>query len=204
MKFRLVIVLSGILAGCAGPGAVPEDHYYTLHFDGSGASLAKLHTPTTVHIAPLQAGGIYADRPIVYHTTEKPLELHRYHYHYWSDSPSALLSQGLTECLRAAGVATRAGQRETGGLLVTGRVLGMDRILDGGARYGSIELELGVERSGHGEPVFVKTYSAKVRASGEAMHDTATAFSKAFEGICNDFMGDLNKSVQNPSVAKVP
>lgn len=102
---NLTLVL--LVAGCAGPAAVPEDSYYRL----------AQPEPETLPTGPLLNGGVavavtdtpalYQDRAIVYRTTAAPLQLRRYHYHYWSDAPARLLQQYLVEYFDRAGLADR-------------------------------------------------------------------------------------------------
>lgn len=54
----------------------------------------------TIRVDLLRSDGLHDEMTILYTNTDTPLELHRYHYNHWTDSPPRLIQESLLKYLR--------------------------------------------------------------------------------------------------------
>lgn len=190
------LALAGVLAGCARQAPVPANHFYRLAVAPPKTALAKPVLSGVLGVAPPVAHGLRGERAMLYVDARRPLEVRRYHYHFWVDTPPRLLQQQLIAYLRAAHVARQvvssdssAGTRE----LVTGRLLRFERLqgADGVQAVVAMELDLQGGRSGNVRRIGV--YRAEVRARDRSMYASVEAFNQAVARVYAAFVRDLRQ-----------
>ena len=90
-QFKIVsislIFAAVMITGCAGSGAVPDDHFYQLPEIIPPKSFTTPRTDVIIGVDSLRSDGLHGERAILYINADSPLEIRRYHYHYWTDSP---------------------------------------------------------------------------------------------------------------------
>ena len=103
--FLLILSVNSLTACSLGGAPVPQDHYYKL----PQLVISPLEEPRfkQLLIKPVKATGLYHDRAILYIEQEKPLELQRYHYNFWSETPANLLHNALYQGLSSSGLSQK-------------------------------------------------------------------------------------------------
>jgi len=193
--FRLVVVLfiAGLAACGLGGGAVPQVYYYRLPV----ISVEKQPQPhyNEILIRPVKASGLYHERAILYSLKEKPLELKRYHYHFWAQAPAELVYQALSQGLAASGLAQQPGLESAEQLpditLDTG-IISFDRVIEGSQVVIRVVLEVTLKREA-GEAYRKKQYKSTQQLQTTEMHASAEAFGRALQEITALLIDDLLK-----------
>jgi ABC-type uncharacterized transport system auxiliary subunit len=105
LKYISGVLVSLLLAACAGNPPVPDDHYYRLTAIEPGQVEIAPRLKGVLKVDPIQAYGIYRERALLYSRSEHPEELQQHRYHYWIDTPSRLIRDQLVDYLRASQIA---------------------------------------------------------------------------------------------------
>ena len=145
-------------------------------------------------VGPLQARGIYNERAILYIEDVRPLEVLRYHYHYWLQNPTQLIQENLLAYLRNTGLATNAvpyGIRVRHDYQLSGRLLRFERLIRKDGIFVIARIEFIVEKSGR--LVFSHIYEQTERAANDEMHATADAMGHALEKIYQQLYRDIRQ-----------
>jgi ABC-type uncharacterized transport system auxiliary subunit len=191
----LLLVVIGLTA-CSSQPPVPEDRFYHLPAVLPDETNAPPFIKGVLGVERLRSDGVHGERAILYIEKHTPLELKRYHYHFWTNSPTALVQEGLRYYLRAAGVADKTvlyGPGNQADVVVRGRLLHFERLLNKDGPMVFVHLEL--ETSGvNGKPSWNREYSVQVKATGGSMHDTVATFGKALKQIFDVYLEDLKKN----------
>ena len=190
--FLLILSVNSLTACGLGGVSVPQDHYYKL--PELVISPQKEPSFKQLLIKPVKATGLYHDRSILYIEQEKPLELKRYHYNFWSETPANLLHNALYQGLSSSGLSqtiSRDIKLSYADYVIDSRVVSFERIIDSGEVTVHVALDINV-RSGHNKnDQWTKRYSSTQLLTTTAMHPSAKAFGKAVEEICRQLIGDL-------------
>lgn len=188
----LPLVMLFMLAGCTTM-PVPEDHFYRLPDPRVTAGARALEG--TLAVQRLRTDGVYAQRPLLHCSDIDSVEVHQYHYHYWTDSPPRLLQDHLVAYLRGSGIASTTLADGTGiraDYVLSGRIRRFEQLQQGGKASALVELELALqERSG--SILLVKDYRAEFRAANNSLPATVTAFDQALQQI----YARLNEDLRN-------
>jgi ABC-type uncharacterized transport system auxiliary subunit len=192
----LLLMLS-LLAGCAQQPPVPEDRFYRLQTPQDGSVTHPLKG--SVAVKRLQSDALHNDRAILYSEASQPLQLKRYHYHFWIDTPPRLISEHLISWLRHSRAADvvltdRPGVRPD--YTLSGKIRRFEQITDKGQSSVEVSLELQLENNGNHIPLLVRDYSARVAARSRNIEDVIAAFSEALTRIYADFMKDVSSLPQ--------
>lgn len=92
------IFLILMLNACSiGSTQVPEDHYYRLPPPEAGAGRAA------VQVDAVRVSGMLHERAILYVEADNPLEVKRFHYHHWADTPENMVRRYLQGWFGEAG-----------------------------------------------------------------------------------------------------
>ena len=190
--FLLILSVNSLTACGLGGGSIPQDHYYKL------AELAISPQPEPrfkqLVIKPVKASGLYHDRAILYIEQEKPLELKRYHYSFWSDTPANLVHKALYQGLVSSGLAQKIShdiKSSRPDYVIDSRIVNFERILNSGNVTVQVALDISV-RSGHNEnDQWIKRYSSNQLLKTTAMYPSAEAFGRAVEDISKQLISDL-------------
>jgi len=190
--YLFVLLILTQLASCSlGGGSVPQDHYYRL-------PEIKLSAQQTVFdrlvMKKIKASGLYHDRAILYVERDRPLELKRYHYNFWAETPAELLHTALTQGLESSSIATSVSQevmQNTADYIIDARILHFERIIQGTDVEINVALDIRVRSTGSAGVEWSKTYQAKQQLNTTGMHASAEAFGAAVQLITAQFVADL-------------
>ncbi len=185
-------LLSLVLGGCMSAPPVPDDHFYRLppaHAQALSAPVLK----GVLAVERPRSDDLHGERAMLFVRAERPLELNRYHYYFWVDTPPHLIQEQLRRYLQQAGVAKRVVRLDGGpapDYVLHGRVVRFERVVRKDGADASVMLELGVSpvHGGHG---WSKTYRAVERARGGDVNATVQAFGVALDHIYAQFLRDL-------------
>ena len=174
----LIVSAILLLSGCGlSPSKAPQEHYYrladALPIAGDGLPAGK--------IAPVQASGIYNERAILYRKAERPLEIHRYHYHLWTQTPARLVQQYMQQALQ--NIIQKSGEDKP---LIKTEIIRFERLLDGDQASADIALKITTDKGS-------KIYQARVEAAGKGMHESVAAFGKGMQQIMQQLARDIGK-----------
>lgn len=189
------LLLPVVLSACAGPAAVPADHFYRLPAVVAPA-LGKPLLKGTLSIAPLTAGGLYNERALLYVDGDQPLELKRYRYYLWNSVPGNLLQEHLFSFLRDIGAAEQIVLFQPGletDYRLSGRISRFERELGNGRDQVSVTVHLQLMNGNR--LVWENDYSATAAVQGAAVHDAVQAFGTALQQIYEAFLQDIRKNV---------
>jgi len=184
-----------IVMGCAGRTTVPDDHFYQLP-EILPAIKQEAHLINgTLGIAPLRSDGLHRERAILYVNSDHPLELHRYRYHHWTDSPPRLVQESLLKYLRETRIAANVS-RHTPGMqadgLIRGRLAQFKRIIDNNDIKVSVTLELEYgDQHNPGANRLNREYSALIPLKDSSLHSSIEGFGKALQQIYDAFLEDM-------------
>jgi len=192
-RIFLLILSVNLLTACGlGGGSVPQDHYYKLPLLDISAQSAP-HFKQLV-IKPVKATGLYHDRAILYIEQEKPLELKRYHYNFWSETPANLLHSALYQGLSSSAIAqsiSRDIEASRPDYIIDSRIVRFEREIYSGNVTVHVALDISV-RSGHDiSDQWTKRYSSQQLLTTTAMHPSAEAFGRAVQDISEQLISDL-------------
>lgn len=172
------------LAACA-PATVPQDNFYRLHTPAVATAFAKPPLPGTLEVERIEADGMIAARPIVYSDAAKPNQVGEYHYHFWTESPAALVQDALVEYLRGAGAAKMVVTPEVRvepEYLLSGRLLRFEQVRGGSAKV-VMTLEARLRETAADRLLLLKTYSVEVPAASDSVPAAVTAFDSALAQV---------------------
>ncbi len=194
--FRLaVVLLIANLAACSlGGGGAPQVHYYRL----PAITVEKQPQPRyrEILIRPVKASGLYHERAILYSLKEKPLELKRYHYRLWVQTPAELIHQALYQGLSASGLAQQPGREPAGQLpditIDTG-IISFERIIEGSQVTVRVALEVSLSREAK-DFQWTGQYQSMQQLQTTEMHSSAEAFGRALQEITSMLVDDLLKT----------
>lgn len=192
----LALLLAVTLAGCASQPPVPADRFYRLTVPDPTPATKQPVFAGTLGVAPLDSDGLHSERALLYVDQQHPLELRRYHYHFWADPPPQLIQSQLLILLRGAGIArnvVRSDSPLTVDYLVSGRLQRFERIVGKKQVKVAVAMELGVDRGPRGGDGWHASYQAVVGADGRSMYATVQAYNEAFGRICTEFLRDLRR-----------
>ena len=190
--FVLILSVNFLTACGLGGASLPQDHYYKLPaLDISAQS--EPHFNQLV-IKPVKATGLYHDRAILYIEQEKPLELKRYHYNFWSETPANLLHNALYQGLSSSGLSqniSRDIKAVRPDYVIDSRVVRFERVIHRDNVTVQVALDISV-RSGHDvSDQWTKRYSSQQELTTTAMHPSAEAFGRAVKDICEQLITDF-------------
>ena len=86
-------------------------------------------------IRPVQVEGLYHERSMLYVEEHAPLEVKRYHYHYWVETPARLVQKHMQKYLLASGIAndvTLNPSYESADIEIIPVITGFERLIQNG------------------------------------------------------------------------
>ncbi len=193
--FLTLILLAPLLvmAGCAQP-KLPQENYYRLVVADPADSEKVLDGSLVVE--PFIGNGLTSERSLLYSTTDAPLKVQQYHYHYWIDPPPQMIQDQMVAYLRSGGTAANVVTPEMRLLpdyALTGRIKRLERIVDGSRFSAVVELEIGLSDARDNSLVLLETYVAEEPA-GRDIASTVEAFNRGIAKILEKFIADLNNA----------
>ena len=192
------VVLTGCLTltGCAGfsSSPIPEDHFYRLPEVTPATVLNTALIKGTLGVASLTSNGLYRERSLLYINQLQPLELHQYHYYYWTDTPTRLIQENFLSFLRISGLGNKIIRFEPGAdadAWISGKLLRFERILDQNNAKVMVAIELQFFVKDKQQAQFNKEYVVTMPTQNLSMYSTVEAFGGALRRIYHEFIEDL-------------
>lgn len=186
-----------VLAGCSS-APVPEDSFYRVgDLPEPGLVFDQYPIDGRLLVELPRAAGIRRQRGILYSEDPDHVELRRYHYHYWEDAPPEMLQRRLIERLRDAEVAPTITERMTTRVdsRLQTRLRRFERDVDGSSAHAVVTVDFVLfDGSGQGDALFRGSYTRRVPADSMRMIDTARAFTRAVDGVIDEFLAQLAES----------
>lgn len=191
-RWTTVLSLVLLVAACAQK-EVPRDHFYRLD---PGSPTRAFKTPRVdgiVEVARFSAVGLAGQRPLVYSEENNPTQALAYHYHFWEETPGAMLQARMVSYLRAANLARKVvtpDLRVDADYVITGRIQRLERIV-GSPSKGILHLEIAVRRSNDDALLQHQIYREETVAEDESVTGVvralnaclSRAFAKFFEEV---------------------
>lgn len=194
LKISVLLALCVTLFGCGSFSAPRKDTFYRL---GPSAPVEMSATAKGLfYVPPFSANGLLSERALVYaHADGTALE--QYNYHFWVDSPRALLQQALIDELRSGMQVrvTREASRDVN-YAVNGRIRRFERAgADGNA---TAELALEIELSLQQETVaeFSRGYTRSLKLAEDTPAACAAALASASHEVIRQFVEELREHLE--------
>ena len=189
MKAAALVLTTALLTACATATPPPQENFYRL--GDPTPTQQETHLDGSLRVGLLRAGGLYADRPMLYSDDAHGLRLRQYHYHQWVESPPALLADYMAAWLSAAQVATHVIGPEgpAGDYELEGRVVRMERRMQGTAI--SVRLELALELVQRGQLMMSGNYGSEVVVADAMLETSVRGYQQALDEILARFSEDL-------------
>lgn len=190
--FLLILSVNALTACGLGGVSVPQDHYYKLP-ELAISPQPEPHFKQLV-IKPVTASGLYHDRAILYIEQARPLELKRYHYNFWSETPANLLHNALYQGLKSSAISqeiSRDIKASQADYIIDSRIVNFERVLNSGSVTVRVVLDISVRSGGDEDEQWTKRYSSNQLLSTTAIYPSAEAFGLAVEDICKQLIDDL-------------
>lgn len=179
-------------AGCS-TDPPPAESFYELTAGDSGRRFGEPLLDGTLVVERFAADGVVGERPILYKAAEGP-RLQQYSYHYWSQTPGALLRDAAIREYRRAGAASRVaapGARLLPDYRMTGTLERLYHRRSDGQAAAVLAVEVTVTRARDGEPLLLKRYSEAQRVRSTRVQAAVQAFRTAITTILARSMDDL-------------
>jgi len=195
-NFTLLILVMFTVSCSFSGGQIPADHYYRL----PEALVEKLNTPKFEHLLlnPVKVEGLYHERSILYVEQATPLEVKRYHYHYWVETPARLVGKYAQTYLSHSGVTRELSlnaSSDPADVETNITIKNFERIVNLQGAQILISLQIAVKYKDNLKSGFSKNYVMKVAAESNSMYASVEAFGLALNQIMASFLNDLsNKS----------
>lgn len=189
---RSAIASTLALAACSAD-PVPTDTFYRIGSPNPPAR-AGGRIKGVVEIPPLRGEGVVNERAILYRVSDT--QLRQYSYHFWSDTPSAMIQNELIAALRSAGAfdaVVKPEMKSNRDFEVVGHIKKLEHDVTGGRSQAVAEIELAVRRVSGDAPVLMKTYAASASATGSSVSAAVDAFAEAIGKIAAEFVADLGR-----------
>lgn len=183
----LAIFVVLLLTACASPAPAPQDHFYRLETTAAGTNTSL--TDGVLLVEPIKVNGLIRGRALVYAESGDSVELERYHYHLWHESPAYMLQNHLADYLRSSGSAGTVTTAHTlpADAVITGNLHQFMHIRTDGTEQVLVRLELRLRYPGDSDPAFQKLYTEYEPVKGRDMTAVVKAFSRALNRIYADF-----------------
>ncbi|MDX2143996.1 MAG: ABC-type transport auxiliary lipoprotein family protein [Rhodospirillaceae bacterium] len=186
-----VAVVAAVAACSSAP--VPIDTFYRL--EPRSAPVARAGGPIkgVAEVTPLRGEGVINERAILYRAGTS--RLRQYSYHFWADTPAAMLQRDLIDALRNAKAFERVVTPElrlNRDYEISGTIRKLEHDVTSGSRA-VMEIELAVRKINGNQIVLMKTYSAELSASDDEVSAAVDGFAGALSQIIAAFIADLSQ-----------
>lgn len=193
--FRLifiVLLISFVEACSLGGGEAPRDHFYRIpeiSFDRKAESIYE-----SIVVKSVKASGLYHERAILFIEKDKPLELQRYHYNFWSTTPAELIHEALIQAFQSSGIASHVTRDITAyrpDYIIDTRIIHFERLIDGSDVSVEVALEISVRDGLKAAHHWTRRYQSSQKLTSTDMHLSAEAFGKALQVINTEIVNDM-------------
>ena len=192
-SYRLILLSMLSLAGCGITGKpVPQDHFYRL--PEVKVEVQDSSALDSLQLVSVTADGLYNERNLLYVDASRPLEVSRYHYHYWIESPLTLVGKYMVDAIKTSHIASQfsgPGEQASADARMSIQIVRFERII--GSAGVSVQVVLLVTmdyRPGKGER-WQKLYKTDKSIDSTDMQDTARAFGDALNSISQMLIHDM-------------
>jgi len=179
----LWLLLSVLLSACSTPQPVPVSLYYHFPAPVEKGARAEKSSYSSILVRRPTASGIYNERSMLNVMADKPLEVNRYHYHFWSQYPSLMVQDNLVRFLTSSGVAEKVERKINGrkaDVIINSLIKRFEQVKNASESFALVRIEFSVDikgtRTSH-------EYEAKVKAGDTSIHSLAIAFGKALDAV---------------------
>jgi ABC-type uncharacterized transport system auxiliary subunit len=184
---------SAALAACSA-APVPTDAYYRLAPTLISAPRAGGPLKGIAEVSPIRGEGVVNARALLFRKGESQLQ--QYSYHFWADTPSAMLQRALVDALRSAQAFETVAlpeMRLNRVYEVVGSLRKLENDITGSTAKAVVELELGVRKVGGNAILLLDVYTAEAAVTGSGVPSVVAGFSGAVGDIFNRFVADLGR-----------
>ncbi|MSO97256.1 MAG: hypothetical protein EXR11_03415 [Rhodospirillaceae bacterium] len=191
--FVTSLTATGLVASCSS-APVPTDTFYRLEPRSAPPTRAGGPIKGIAEVAPLRGEGIINERAILYRSGAA--ELRQYSYHFWADTPAAMLQRALIDALRSArafDTIVNPEMRLNRDYEISGTIRKLEHDVTSGGSRSVMEVELGVRKVAGNQMALLKTYTAELSASGGQVDAAVAGFSGAVGQIFTSFITDLGQ-----------
>jgi len=181
--FILLIVLSQWMLACSSLPPVPVNRYYHLPVPDTKSVSSDKALYKSILVRRPVVSGIYNERAILNVMATRPLELHRYHYHMWSQAPAMLVHDNVARFMRVSGVASTVSRQGSGSkadLIISSRILRFEQIKLATESHALVHMEFSIHSNGK---TLLREYEAKVKAASTDIHALVEAFGSALDQV---------------------
>jgi len=188
-RYLLLPLVLVLLTACGSPGPVPEDHFYRLP-DPSAEVQGSLNAEVIL-VEPFSVSGLVRERPIMFMQSAGSVELERYNYHLWYESPGYMLQQHLADYLRSAGLADNVttSRNLPPDIVISGELYEFMHVRDSNDNGEVIvKLELMLRNRHDREELWQSLYNEQEAVNGNDMNAVVAAFGRALDRIYQDFL----------------
>ncbi len=189
----LALICTVFMTGCSlGGGSMPADHFYRLP--------EIVHQPADqprykhIVIKPVRTSGLLHDRAMLYVDEQRPLELQRYHYHFWAEAPAYLVQNALIQALSSnsiAGIIGREVDQRRPDLVIEVQLIRFEQLIRKTASEARVELRVSMYQPSKPENSKTRSYLVNQPAQGDDFHAIAAAFGQAMQAITQQLIDDL-------------
>jgi ABC-type uncharacterized transport system auxiliary subunit len=184
-------LLVGLAACSSAP--VPTDTFYRLEPRAAPTARAGGPLKGVAEVTPLRGEGVINERAILYRAGTS--QLRQYSYHFWADTPSAMLQRNLIDALRAAKAFERVVAPElrlNRDYEISGTIRKLEHDVTSGSRA-VMEVELAVRRISGNQVMLMKSYTAELSTSDDEVAAAVDGFAGALAQIIAAFIADLGQ-----------
>ncbi|CCQ74969.1 ABC-type transport auxiliary lipoprotein family protein [Magnetospira sp. QH-2] len=195
--------LTVFMAACQQPD-VPRDHFYRLD-PGTPSAFSAPALPGTLEVERFTAVGLTSQRPVVYSEADAANQAFAYHYHFWEESPGAMLQDRMVDYLRAAKIANNVvtpDLRTNADYVVTGRIQRLEQVRSGGTKLqkvlgengsakGVLEIELVLRRAKDDTLLHHGIYRHDMAAEGSSVAQSVAALNQCLSKAYSSFLDEI-------------
>lgn len=186
------LLLLALTACSIGGQPVPQDHFYRL--PQVKIETMKSSVVGSFQLVSVTADGLYNERNLLYVDASRPLEVGRYHYHYWIESPLSLVAKYMADAIKTSGVSAQfAGPAEkaSGTARMSIQIVRFERIIDDDGFSVQVALLVSMNYTADKAERWQKLYQVDQAVASADMQDSARAFGEALDNISRRLINDL-------------
>lgn len=209
-----LLYLSATISACGFGSTVPQNHFYRLPPISTTAQDDR--SVSTLLLKPVKVSGLLHDRAILFVEQFQPVEVQRYHYHFWAEPPAIMVHNALYQGLAASQIAQQVqlDQNDVRAVLVVSpRLLRFERYIEGAVASSVIELEVSYQldprqQSSQSDSLaagpsdgqirhWTHLYSHKQPLDSLSMHLSVQGFADGLKVITSQIATDIATKVAN-------
>lgn len=191
--YLLILMFTVFLTGCSITGnPVPQDHFYRL--PEVTIEPQESNSIGSLQLVSVTADGLYNERNLLYVDASRPLEVNRYHYHYWLESPLTLIGKYFANALKKSLVSNHfidAGEKNSADVRMSVKIVRFERVISDSGFSVQVALLVTMDYTARKVERWQKMYKVDHEVDSGDMHDTASAFGDVLNSISQMLIRDL-------------